>query len=124
MQMNDIIKLLEEARTFAREFIDLPSSRPTDYFREFIARLDAAIAELKPKVCSICGIENGHGLVALGNGMYEQCPNRSDITAPTNAPVEQPINDKAHPRFMAGYDAGMADGKRLAAPTKPEQRLE
>jgi len=35
------------------------------------------------------------------------------------ASAEPPVGDKGHPRFIAGYDAGMADARRMAASAEP-----
>lgn len=35
------------------------------------------------------------------------------------ASTEPPVGDKGHPRFIAGYDAGMADARRMAASAEP-----
>jgi hypothetical protein len=39
--------------------------------------------------------------------------------AGTQAAAEPPLNDKSHPRFMAGYDAGLHDRELEAAAVEP-----
>src|SRR5690606_5563871 len=54
----------------------------------------------------------------------EQLRARVGVVTPLAAPVAAqqdatPVDDKSHPRFMAGYDAGMKDARLSAASAEP-----